>query len=819
MAIATCKDLFVRGRFGEALETLDRALESFPNDPDLLFERASHLFAWGRNREARIAFRSANQAGFDGIKLRLRLAWCCLWAGLVEEAVHQMREAVAGAPDDWETHFGLGTCLQGQQDHVAAETSFRRALALSPENPYCLASLVNCKLGQGKGRDAVELARKAAAAYPQSATAWTNLAVALITEDRFSEALEAFLRARALESAIGAEFDENLNFALCLRDLGRTGEAIELFERQLLRHPHPGPHAHYGVALLTAGRLREGWEQYEFRWMQEPMRSLRLPLAAPRWVGQSLSGKTILLRSEQGVGDVIQFIRYAPLVKALGASVLLELRKGLDELAPYFPGVDRLIPANSPYPKFDYYIPLMSLPGVFGTDISTVPAQVPYLHLDHAHCDVWKRRIDRGSKLNVGLVWAGDPAHLRDRYRSIALEALKPLSAVQGVRFYSLQKGEPAKQVATPTGLELLDITSQLTDYRETAAAISALDLVITVDTSVAHLAGALAKRVWVLLPMPADWRWMEEREDSPWYPTMRLFRQSQQGEWDSVVENVKHALDNLVRTDRRTVEIARKTEVSASRSSQAVPPDLRSNRSGLSRVAETRVGIVQYLPDDTEGRSIGYYGEYLQPQIDLLSPLVKRGGVVVEVGAGSGLHSIALATLVGSTGHVILYEGRAPLQQLLRQNLAANQITNVTIMRRDVASSARTCATDSSGSIDPFTCPETIDELRLDRLDWLKVNAIEEPMHVLAGASKTLWRLRPFLFVATSNGAPAEVLKNRLRDFGYRVWRMDVHLFSPENFYRCDHDIFAGGIASAVLGIPEEIEVDVALDGCVELY
>ena len=333
--------------------------------------------------------------------------------------------------------------------------------------------------------------------------------------------------------------------AICLRDIGRTDEAIALYEERLPLRPSLGAHGHYAVALLTAGRLSEGWSQYEYRWTQDPLLSLRPPFRKPVWSGQDLHGRTVLLRSEQGVGDVIQFIRYAPMLKALGANVVLQLRKGIGELAQGFRGIDAIIERDAPYPAFDFCIHLMSLPRVFGTDLDTIPASVPYIDVDPERVERMRARLGSDDALKVGLVWAGDPAHLRDRQRSVSLARLAPLATIPGLRFVSLQKGPAADQIgAARDRIELLDLGPELRDFADTAAAISLLDLVVCVDTSVAHLAGALGKPVWVLLPTPADWRWMEKREDSPWYPTMRLFRQRSPGAWPEVFERLKSSLE-----------------------------------------------------------------------------------------------------------------------------------------------------------------------------------------------------------------------------------------------------------------------------------
>jgi tetratricopeptide (TPR) repeat protein len=805
----------VEGRHGAALCAIARALSVAPNDPELLRARASTLHAWGRLREANEACVRAETQGARHTDLYAMLGWSCMALGRLDQALTAMRKAVAIKPDAWEAHCNLAVVLQAQKRLDEAAAGYERALELDPDNVQCLINLGVCRVDQGDAPGGEALVRRAIAIDGQRARAWANLGVALARQDRNDEAFHAFERAEQLEEQTGEPVESFVNFALNLREANRTREALDLYEKKLPACPSPAGHNDYAFALLTAGRLPEGWHQYEFRWFNEPLLSLRPDFPRPVWTGQDLRDRTILLRAEQGFGDFVQFARYAPAVKALGATVLMQVRSGLEQLACGLQGVDRVLDRNEPIPEFDFYINLPSLPRVFGTDLASIPADIPYLYAEPARSARWAQRLGAHDALRVGVAWAGSPTHTRDRYRSLPLSMLSPLFEVAGVRFVLLQKGPAAAEAdGLPAGLDVVNVGPELEDFSDTAALIGELDLVLCVDTAVAHVAGALGKPVWLMLPRPADFRWLEEREDSPWYPTMRLFRQSRRDHWEDVVERVKAALQERLRGGMAA------TQALVER--RAVPrlpvverPGLPAgHRPGLSAVAETRVGILQYLPDEPiVGAALGWYGEHLQAQLDLLARIVRPGSTMLEVGAGVGAHAVFLGGLLGEAGHLFLYESRPMLQRILRQNLAANGVHNVTVMRRTIGSRGE-------GEVLEAAMPttETLDELQMERLDWLKVNASVVALDVLGGASETLWRLRPLLFLAAQDEQSLREVAERAREFGYRCWRMDTALFNPANFNRRETDIFSGRTALALLAIPEEIDVDIALDGCVEL-
>ena len=301
--------------------------------------------------------------------------------------------------------------------------------------------------------------------------------------------------------------------------------------------------------LLFSGNFKEGWKEYEWRFNAFPSIYQNRNFSIPLREGSDVSGLTVLLFSEQGFGDTIQFVRYAPLVAKRGAKVILECQKELVSLLQTVEGIHKVIVHGSELPEFDVYWPLLSSPLFFDTNLENIPQKIPYITPDNLLVEKFHNRVQNDkAKLKIGLSWAGRPTHSNDIFRSVSLDLFSPLAQIEDVTLYSLQKGEAAKQMEIkPIGWKIIDYNNEINDFSDTAGLIANLDLVISVDTAVAHLAGAIGKPVWTLIPFAPDWRWMLNREDSPWYPTMRLFRQSSPGDWESVITKVKDELIKLL--------------------------------------------------------------------------------------------------------------------------------------------------------------------------------------------------------------------------------------------------------------------------------
>jgi Flp pilus assembly protein TadD len=769
---------------------------------------ASGLFAQGRFHEAYDAMSRLDFANVTDFRACTEHGWTCLRTGRADDAERWMRKALDTAPEDPDCLHGLATVLAAQRRFDEALATATRGLVARPGHFDLLNLLGSCRLAAGNAEGAEAAFRRAILARADSPAPWRGLGTALERQDRYAAAQEAIRRAYALETASDSLDDSYVGLAINLANAGDVEAALDLYERNLPQRPSILGSFARALALLSQAPTAEGWSAYEFRWMNARQLPLRPRYPRPVWHGQDLRGRTLLVRAEQGYGDIVQFARFLPRLKALGATVLLQVHAGMERFAQSFRGVDQVLQRGE-LPPFDFYIHLMSLPRVLDVPEASLAADVPYVDLASASAVDWSARLGSGPEIKVGLAWSGNPTHERERYRSITLDTLAPLRDVPGVRWFSLQKGAAeADAERRPSALPLSNLAPDLRDFCDTAAAIARLDLVLCVDTFVAHLAGAMGKPVWMLLPTPSDWRWLRGRDDSPWYPSMRLFRQRGRGDWADVILRVKSALSGLARLEVAAVTSngeARPPAAPAVRNQGASP----GIRPGFCGCTEARVGILQYPPhDDPVGRSLDWYGEYLHPQLELLSRLVRPGATALEVGPGLGAHAVFLASHLGDDGHLMLVEPRRVLQQMLAQNLAANGAVNVTLLR--LALTRHDDAAAAPGA--------TVDALKLERVALVKTGDGVDAADVLAGATETLWRLRPLLFLAADGDTQLEALGRQARESGYRCWRMATPLFEPGNFNRRDADIFGGRVALALLGIPEETEADVASDRCVEL-
>lgn len=467
--------------------------------------------------------------------------WRAFRAGEWDRAERAYRWVLAQDPRSARAWFMLGAVGQMRGQIAEAVTRYREAARLAPENAEVHSNLGVALHSLRRDDEAIESLRQAVAIAPGYAEAYNNLGIVLRDRGAFDEAEACFRQALELKP----DYPEALhNRGNAFRSRGRLPEAIDCYDRALALRPGMAQvHLSRALAWLEAGDFERGWPEYEWR-LKNPEYAIP-DLRRPRWDGGPLGGRSILLYADHGLGDAIQFIRYAPMVKARGGRVVVLCRAPLARLLATCAGVDLFVFEGSPIPPCDAFAPLMSLPGIFGTVAATIPADVPYLFADPARVDVWAGALALPDELCIGVAWQGNPGHVRDRQRSFRLDHLEPIARRPDVRLYSLQKGPGREQIAGLAGrFPIVDLGGRLDDLMETAAVMANLDLVISADTAMAHLAGALGVPAWVALPSEADWRWSPGRDDSPWYPTLRLFRQARWGDWDDVFARIAAALD-----------------------------------------------------------------------------------------------------------------------------------------------------------------------------------------------------------------------------------------------------------------------------------
>lgn len=494
-----------QGRIAEAGQLYRKVLESDPRHPDALALLGLTEHQSGRDDVARSLIEKALMIKPGEAAYLVNLSQVHRVSGRLKDAEQCLRRAIQSQPRLAEAHSNLASVLRLQKRLDEAEAAAKQALGINP----------------------------------QFGSAMLNMGTVLEDRGEYVKALEWFMR--ALKHGSGrADTLMNIGDALCC--LGRWDEGRTALEQAVAAAPENAlAHWNLSLAYLVQGDLARGFAENEWRLRHRSSDAGRF--TQPMWKGEELNGRSILLHMEQGFGDAVQFVRYAPMVAGRGGKVLVDVQPHLVDLMRSVEGVHQVIPRGQDLPPFDVHAPLMSLGQIFGTTLATIPAKVPYLHAPPERVEAWRAKIPAEPGVRkIGLVWAGNPTHRNDRNRSIPLSELSPLAGVPNVKWYSLQFG-PAAGQARPPGLELTVLTNEARDFSDTAAMMMHLDLVITVDTAAAHVAGALGRPVWILVPAVPDWRWLLNRSDSPWYPTAKVFRQSQPAGWSEVIARVAKEL------------------------------------------------------------------------------------------------------------------------------------------------------------------------------------------------------------------------------------------------------------------------------------
>jgi len=581
------KTLTRAGRPENAIPFLTRAASQSGDHFQLHLDLAQACVQAQQLDSAMTAYRRCTELAPDVAQPHAQLGMLLTQSGKHADAAASLARAVELAPESAEFAFHLGVALGNCGEADRAIAANQRAIELNPQMPEPYANLGVLLRSIGKREAALAAYGRALDLNPNCAEVHCNLGVALAEVDRMDEAIQCYQRAltinpefvNALYNLANArrKADEHeqaieiyrraidlkpdfvqafSNMAMSFNDLGEDHLALRAYDRAVeLRPDWAEARWNRSLTHLLLGNFERGWAEFDCRNQIDPPSSREFP--GKRWDGESLAGKTILFNYEMGLGDSINFVRYVPMVAPEAARVILEVQAPLRELFESIPGVDEVVclQRDQPFLKYDVHCSLMRLPQLFQSDPTTMPRTVPYLRPSEARLIKWRRELGpRSNNLRVGLVWAGSPEHQNDRHRSIPLASLASLATVPGIDFFSLQRGPAAAQaIDPPPGMHLTNTAADFENMADTAAVIEQLDLVISVDTSVAHLAGALGKPVWVLLAYVPDWRWMLGRSDTPWYPQMRLFRQPKRGDWATAIDRITERLAELHHRPGRT--------------------------------------------------------------------------------------------------------------------------------------------------------------------------------------------------------------------------------------------------------------------------
>ncbi|TWA64020.1 tetratricopeptide (TPR) repeat protein [Azospirillum brasilense] len=575
------------GRLAEAEGVYRRVLADHPRHPDALHLLGALLLQAGRPAEAVEWMRQAIRCAPDNASCFSNLASALRRLGRRDAAEAACRRAVALDPGSGDALNNFANVLSDQGRHGDAATALRRQLRLKPQRTEQRLLLAQALILAGRAEEAIEELMVLLGMAPSSAAAYANLGMAHRRLGRAEEAV------RYYRCALGfAPGDPGVlnNLGVTLQDLGRLDEAVACFRMSIAMQPDAAhthlnlglaardlmrvdamialtrtavrldpslaeAHTGLGFGLLLKGELEEGFAEYEWRSRMADFPSPRRSFSSPAWDGSDLTGRTLLVHDEQGVGDTIMFARFAAQLQARGVRVFMECNTQVVRLLSSMPGIEGVIGRFDTPPQHDAHAALASLPHRLGTMLYTIPADTPYLRAEPELAARWATRIgpppDRRETLRVGLVWAGNPGFKADHIRSPRLKAFLPLLDVPGVAFFGLQKGAGREDLETcgPLPASFTDLGAEISDFADTAAIMETLDLVISSCTAPAHLAGALGRPVWTVLPFSPDWRWLDQGVCTPWYPTMRLFRQDRRGAWAPVLGRVRAALQALVRS------------------------------------------------------------------------------------------------------------------------------------------------------------------------------------------------------------------------------------------------------------------------------
>lgn len=546
-------------KFEAAIASYRSAIQFDSNRPEYFFNLGGLLLNKGEYTEAFVVYKRAFSLTLDDSEGLNSAGLAFAVHGKMEEAEYFYRQALRHKPNYASCYNNLGKVLAARHQYSDAIACYKHAIDLDPQYAIAYFNLGVLQQELQNSGEAEELFRVAVAIAPDLLEAHYNLGNILRSDFRLGQAIECYRKViqskqlsqqdRANKHVSDPLYLQTMgNLALASSETGDAEAAIALYKEALTLDPENVTiRTNLAYLFLSLGRLEEGLIEHEWRWKKPEAGKLR-DFNCPLWKGEPLQGKRILIHAEQGFGDTLQFVRYVPLVAQRGGKVILEVPRALHKLLSQISQAEQVISAGDPLPEVEWHCPLMSLPLAFGTTLETIPFYTSYLSIPQDEISSVKQRWP-GEGLRVGLAWSGNPNHKADAYRSTSLEQFIPLGTISGVSFYSLQVGPASKQIAeVASSFTVIDVCSGFTDFADTATFVAGLDLVIAVDTSVVHLAGALGIPVWILIAScRSDWRWFSNRSDSPWYPSARLFRQEKPGDWAGLMERVRLELSALV--------------------------------------------------------------------------------------------------------------------------------------------------------------------------------------------------------------------------------------------------------------------------------
>ncbi len=822
---------------GLALYEMGRTAEGIAHYRQLLERHPDYLDAWvnlgdlygkaGQAESAIAAWQSALALDPESVLILNNLGITCNSIGQQRAALNYFRLATAIEPDRPDFWVWLGNIQLGLGWHSLAEKAYRQALRLNPKDAQVHNNLAVTLGNLGRIKDSIAEYRCALVCDANLADGLNNLALAL-HKQHLSEEAESLLRRCTVQHpgyALGWA-----NLGMVLQGVGQLAEAVKVIDKALQLSPNQaGWLWNQSLAYFTLGDFPNAWQRFEARY--DPSRNdqnfISPDLPFPMWQGEPLAGKRLLLVKEQGFGDQIQCLRFAHELSESGASVDVWVHPALAGLFASAPGIRQVL-VDKPLHDYDYWAYLMSVPARMNVGFDSLPGKVPYLFANPEKSVQVKQQIDdfAQARPKIAVNWAGNPTHPNDYNRSLPVELLAPLFAIEEIAWVSVQKDRGTMAESWVQSGKLLPLGDAINDFTDTAAMLANVDIVITVDSAVAHLAGAMGIAIWLLLPANPDYRWMLERTSSPWYPSAQLWRQPKLGDWRSVI----HAMG--CELARQTVAFYPNTSANQLAKRQHEPDGQVTSPMALSdpqRLIHGRHGWFVYnRHDHYVGQALEAYGEYAEFEIELFGRLMAMSPPrdAIEVGANMGSQTVALAKM---SRRLYAFEPQPEIFQLLCANLAINNCAKARALPLGVADRSGLMHVpqvqyDQAGNFGGVSLNEessgtpvlivTLDDYLRQLAPDLKVALIKidvEGMEraVLIGAQQVIARDRPFLYVENDRMAESPALIEKLRQLGYRLYWHCPLLYNPGNFFKNPNNHYPGISAINMLGVPLEKEFD----------